>query len=151
MENKLKELEESIGGDNPDKFGPNGELHSLRDECFSVEAGKYEYEVCMFGSASQKDKGSKGGGTNLGRWKEATIETVTGDRANGHQEYQQRVWKWENGTKCWNGPKRSATVYVTCGAENKVLSADEPDTCRYELEMESPIACDDDFRVRHGL
>ena len=146
LETKVKDLEESIGDDG--KFGPDGELHSLRDQCFEVEDGKYVYEVCLFGTAAQKDKGSTGRGTDLGKWKEATTETVSDDR---HGEYTQRVWHWENGAKCWNGPKRSATAYVTCGAETKVLSADEPDTCRYVLQMESPVACDEEFRLCKGL
>ena len=148
LQSKVEDLEESIGGDNPEKFGPDGELHSLKDKCFDVEEGKYVYEVCLFGKAAQKDKGSSSQGTDLGTWSRATTETLTDDRS---QEYVQRVWYWENGSKCWNGPQRSATAYVTCGAETKVLSADEPDTCRYVLAMESPVACDDDFRVRHGL
>lgn len=148
LQAKVRDLEDSIGGDDPDKFGPNGELHSLRDKCFEVEEGKYVYEVCLFGKATQKDKGSTGAGTNLGKWTRASTETVTDEK---NREYPQRIWHWENGTKCWNGPQRSATAYVTCGAETKVLSADEPDTCRYVLDMESPIACDDEFRERNGL
>jgi len=148
LQTKVKDLDDSIGGNDPDKFGPDGELHSLRDKCFEVEEGKYVYEICLFGKAAQKDKGSSGAGTNLGKWTRATIETFTDD---SNREYPQRVWYWENGTKCWNGPQRSATAYVTCGAETKVLSADEPDTCRYVLDVESPIACDDEFRERNRL
>lgn len=146
FEGKIRDMEGSI---EPHKFGPDGELHSVHDKCFEGEQGKYVYEVCMFGAASQKDKGAtSGSGTNLGMWREAVTENATDH--NG-QEYQQRVWKWEGGLKCWNGPQRSATAYVTCGAETRVLSADEPDTCRYVLQMESPLACDDEFRSRHGL
>jgi protein kinase C substrate 80K-H len=148
LKRTLESLKEVIGGDDPDKFGPDDELHAIRDECFSVEEGKYEYELCMFGKATQKDKGTKAGGTDLGKWKEANTEAVSD---GGGHEYQQRVWKWDNGAKCWNGPQRSATAYVTCGAATVVLSADEPSTCQYVLQMESPIACDDDFRIRHGL
>lgn len=139
LEKKLRELNDSIGGSDGKKFGPNGELYSLRDSCHSVEMGKYTYEVCIFGKAKQKEGGS--GGTDLGKWIDPTVDEESG----------QRVWQWENGAKCWNGPKRSATVYVTCGLENKLLSADEPETCKYVMQMESPIACDEDFRIKHGL
>ena len=67
------------------------------------------------------------------------------------EETGDRVMKWEGGAKCWNGPKRSATVFVTCGAMTRVLSADEPRTCEYEMRMESHIACDEGYRLRHGL
>jgi Glucosidase II beta subunit-like protein len=150
LEREIKEMEDSIGGGNEDgsKFGPNGELHSLRDQCFEVIEGKYVYKVCMFGAATQRDLGTQDGGTDLGSWSEATTEAVTDQ--NG-VEYEQRVWRWANGAHCWNGPSRSATGYVSCGAESRILSADEPDTCRYVLQMESPLACDEEFRTRHGL
>jgi Glucosidase II beta subunit-like protein len=150
LEREIKEMEDSIGGGNEDasKFGPNGELHSLRDQCFEVTEGKYVYKVCMFRSATQRDQGTEDGGTDLGSWSEATTEVVTDQ--NG-VEYEQRVWRWANGAHCWNGPSRSATGYVSCGAETRILSADEPDTCRYVLQMESPLACDEEFQTRHGL
>lgn len=140
-ERKRNDLYESIGGDEgTTKFGPDGELHILKDSCHIVEEGKYEYEVCLFGSAKQRDKGQTGG-TDLGRWAGASIDEASGER----------IWKWDKGVKCWNGPQRSATAYVTCGSETKVLSADEPDTCRYVLQVESPVACDDAYRARAGL
>ena len=145
FEGDLKKVEESateindlFDGAKESRYGIDGELYALRDKCFSVVAGKYKYEVCMFGAAAQKEGDAKSG-TSLGQWERATYDEETG----------QRILSWENGVKCWNGPKRSATAYVTCGAETKVLSADEPDTCRYVLQMESHIACDDTFRKIH--
>jgi hypothetical protein len=140
-QNKLKTLEDKIGGRDEPKYGSNGELYGIRDSCHSVESGKYEYEVCIFKKASQRDKGEKSGGTNLGQWVGMSRDEETG----------QRVMKWDKGTKCWNGPERSATVYLSCGAETKLLTADEPSTCEYVFTMESHIACDDDFKQEHGL
>ena len=138
---KLKNLEDKIGGRDEPKYGADGELYGIRDSCHSVESGKYEYEVCIFKKASQRDKGEKSGGTNLGQWAGISRDEETG----------QRVMKWDKGTKCWNGPARSATVYLTCGAETKLLTADEPSTCEYVFTMESHIACDDYFKQEHGL
>jgi protein kinase C substrate 80K-H len=145
-ENEKRELDKAvndiwkeIGGKDGSEMGENGELHAMADKCYDVVAGKYTYEMCVFGRASQKEGG--GGGTSLGNWKGMERNAETG----------QRVLIWDNGQKCWNGPKRSATVYVNCGAETKVLSADEPDTCRYVFEMESPIGCDSDYKARMGL
>ena len=98
--------------------------------------GKYEYEVCIFGLATQRDGGG-GGNTSLGSWKGASIEDG------------RRTLKWEGGAQCWNGPARSAEVMVTCGDDTRLLTADEPDTCRYVFTMESPIACDDEFKLKH--
>ena len=140
MMKEIDELLASIGGETP-ALGDDGELFALKDTCHSVEAGKYTYELCLMGSATQRDKGQKAGGTNLGAWVSPTKDEETG----------QRIWKWENGAKCWNGPQRSMTAYVTCGAETRVLSADEPDTCRYEVRVESHVACDEQYRMKHEL
>ena len=132
LNDQFRSLDDEIGGRDGNKFGPDGELSKLKDSCHFVTEGKYDYEICIFGLSQQKEKGAASG-TSLGNWREMTIEDG------------QRVMKWENGQKCWNGPKRSATAYITCGAETKVLSAEEPDTCRYELQVESHIACDDAY------
>ena len=140
IEKSAREISDLVEGAQEARFGIDGELYALKDKCFSVKAGKYTYEACIFGSAAQKE-GDEKSGTSLGQWDSSSYEEETG----------KRILKWTNGIKCWNGPHRSATAYVTCGAETKVLSADEPDTCRYVLQMESHIACDDAFRDLHEL
>ncbi|KAL3779959.1 hypothetical protein ACHAW5_000679 [Stephanodiscus triporus] len=146
LSKRVADLEREIsdgdgGGDGRlSKYGIDGELFALRDTCHKVMYLKYEYEVCIFGSATQRDGGSNGvGGTNLGSWKAAYVE---GGR---------RTLRWEGGTKCWNGPARSAEVSVTCGADTRLLTADEPETCRYVFTMESPIGCDEEFKIRNSL
>ena len=106
--------------------------------------------MCIFGKALQKEGKDKSGGTNLGKW--SGIEYIADDgEDNGESDNNgnnnKRVMKWENGAKCWNGPKRSATVYMTCGKEHKLVSADEPDTCRYVFTMESYLACDEAHKL----
>ncbi|KAL7500580.1 hypothetical protein ACHAWT_011212 [Skeletonema menzelii] len=136
---ELTKLEKELDSSDVSKYGVDGELFIMRDSCHKIESGKYEYEVCIFGKATQRDIGQKGGGTNLGSWDKVMME-------NGH-----RTLKWDKGTKCWNGPVRSAEVIVTCGRATKILSADEPETCRYVFTMESPIACDEQFKVNNSL
>ena len=140
-EREIKKIKDVLGEnkDGTNKYGENGELYSLRDTCLEITAGKYVYELCMFKSSKQKE-GNQSGGTNLGQW---TGSSLTEDG--------QRVWAWENGTKCWNGPKRSAWAYLTCGATTKIISADEPETCKYVFEVESHIACDETYRVQNDL
>lgn len=134
IKSDIASLEKDVGGRDSSNLEMRGELHSLKGACHEVTAGKYVYEVCIDGQAHQKDIGQSHG-TSLGHWEGMSME-------NG-----KRVMSWKHGQKCWNGPQRSASVVVTCGSQTKILTADEPDTCRYVLEMESPIACDDHFVV----
>jgi hypothetical protein len=135
---ELTKLEAEVDSSDA-KYGVDGELFTIRDTCHKIESGKYEYEVCIFGKATQRDIGQNSGGTHLGSWDKVLME-------NG-----QRTLRWNRGTKCWNGPVRSAEVIVTCGSATKILSADEPETCRYVFTMESPIACDEQFKVNNSL
>ena len=143
LKDDVKKLKNEIGMNdkNAQKFGVGGELYSIRDECFEITAGKYTYETCMFGRSYQREGSGKKSGTDLGKWEGASIDEKTGTR----------IWKWTGGQKCWNGPKRSATVLLTCGAETKIISADEPNICEYEFKMESYIGCDDRYRTAHEI
>ncbi|GAX10980.1 protein kinase C substrate 80K-H [Fistulifera solaris] len=138
LQSKISDMVDLVDGGNDGSYGPDGELYSMKNSCHSIDSGKYTYKLCLNDSATQSEGGS--GGTNLGKWDGASVDN------DGT-----RVWKWTNGAKCWNGPKRSATVRVTCGIENQIISADEPETCRYVFEMESPIACDESYRLKYGL
>merc|ERR1740139_1021126 len=142
-EESLRNLQSKFGqgDDGISKYGPDGELYAMRKDCFPITTGKYTYEVCMFGKAYQREESAKSGGTDLGTWSKMEIDEATGDY----------VLRWTEGAKCWNGPKRSATVFATCGAETKLLSADEPNICEYEFRMESSIACDKAFGERNNL
>lgn len=142
LQKDLNDLWKEVGGKDGDALGRDGELHSIADKCFDIVAGKYTYEMCLFGKASQKEGNSK---TNLGKFKDIVYEEDEEDHSTT------RVLKWTDGAKCWNGPKRSATMYLKCGAEHKVVSANEPDTCRYVFEMESYLACDEDYKRKMGL
>lgn len=140
----INDIWKAIGGKDGTELGRDGELHSIANECFEIVAGKYTYSACIFGKAQQKDGSSK---TNLGKFK--GIEYVDSDDSAGHTHT--RILKWENGARCWNGPDRSATVHMKCGSKHKLISADEPDTCRYVFEMESYIACDESYKRLMGL
>ncbi|AGO14035.1 AaceriAGR178Wp [[Ashbya] aceris (nom. inval.)] len=52
---------------------------------------------------------------------------------------------YANGHKCWNGPYRSAEVFVLCGPEYKLTAVHEPSTCRYHFELSGPLGCALDF------
>lgn len=141
VESEISKIQYLLGQneDGSNKYGADGELYSLRDTCLEITAGKYIYELCMFKSSKQKE-GKQSGGTDLGKWSGVSVT-----------DEGQRVWSWERGAKCWNGPQRSAWAHLTCGATTKILSADEPETCKYVFEVESHIACDEEYRVKNNL
>jgi len=145
LKKDIKQLTDDIGVDKSNKdslkFGINGELYAIRNDCFELKTGKYTYELCMFGRAYQREGSTKKGGTDLGTWHNASVDENSGSR----------ILKWTGGSKCWNGPKRSATVFITCGAETQLISADEPNICEYEFRMESYLGCDEKFRAAHDF
>lgn len=61
------------------------------------------------------------------------------------------VLKFDRGDRCWNGPQRSATIFIECGAVTNLLTAEEPETCTYVFTMSSHIACDEVFAEQNGL
>jgi hypothetical protein len=70
VEKEINQLQDKIGGKD-EKFGSNGILFSLSEQCYQfTAAGKYTYEICPFGNAYQRDIGSpSSSGTSLGKWK----------------------------------------------------------------------------------
>jgi len=106
------------------KAGMAPHLWPLSRQCYTAKADGFEYSVCPFGDAKQD-------GTLLGKWK--GVEPAA--------EGKGLVFAFENGAKCWNGPKRSLTVSVTCGAEDALVAVAEPETCTYTAESTSPAAC----------
>lgn len=147
----LKDAEQSLGRMKQDKqkaqeelgrlfdpewYGPEGEWKKLHGTCIEKDTGDYTYEVCFFEDAKQKP--NKGGSSHsLGRfssWNDAPGITP------GSPEYYGKMY-YTRGTKCWNGPQRSATLIVSCGVENALLSVAEPEKCEYQFKITSPAAC----------
>ena len=115
-------------------YGPDGEWKKLEGTCVSQVAGDYTYELCFFGQATQKSN-KDGSSNNLGRfesWK-------TSEKAGSYEYYTRQNYR--NGAKCWNGPMRSATVDMTCGTTNALLSIAEPEKCEYFFKVTSPALC----------
>eukprot|EP00484_Ammonia_sp_Unknown_P000480 CAMPEP_0197022504 /NCGR_PEP_ID=MMETSP1384-20130603/3362_1 /TAXON_ID=29189 /ORGANISM="Ammonia sp." /LENGTH=527 /DNA_ID=CAMNT_0042450561 /DNA_START=220 /DNA_END=1803 /DNA_ORIENTATION=- len=123
LEKDLKEVEQVLEMD----FGEKNIYASLFDECYSSKIAKYEYEFCPFGKAAQKEGHSS---TDLGTFK-----------ALSYNEKQELEMKFEDGQKCWNGPKRSVTVTFQCDMENEIVAVTEPSTCKYHMTFHTPLAC----------
>ncbi|KZW03841.1 hypothetical protein EXIGLDRAFT_599996 [Exidia glandulosa HHB12029] len=119
----------------PTWFGGEGQWKQLENKCISKDTGEYTYEVCLFGSASQKQK--NGGSNNLGRFSSWNKKP---DVVPGSPEYYS-VQMYTGGARCWNGPERSVTLKLECGTENAILSVSEPEKCEYHLHGTSPALC----------
>ena len=133
-----KESLERSQTETPEMFSFHGGL------CLELESGEYRYNICPGGKASQnkKNSSSSSSGTSLG---------VNNYGIEKDEKTNSLILKFTGGLKCWNGPNRSAAVYITCGSSHAILTATEPETCVYEFTMQSTIACDDDFAKIHDL
>jgi len=129
--NRLSELHNDLQAD----YGPSDVFRALKGTCVDVVSGEYTYEHCIFEKAWQKSNKDHGK-THLGdytgierRKDEETGETVV-------------VLKYENGARCWNGPARSAFVYLKCNADEVVESVFEEEKCVYKFTAGSPAVCE---------
>ncbi|KAK3739399.1 hypothetical protein QZH41_018447, partial [Actinostola sp. cb2023] len=45
------------------------------------------------------------------------------------------------GDYCPGNNPRQTKVFIKCGNEHKLISVDEPATCHYEMDFQTPLAC----------
>ena len=121
LSNSLGDLEKYLDGE----FGADNVFLAVYKECVSLKVKQYDYEVCFFDKASQKEGGST---TRLGSFKKYNTEDQT--------------MEFTGGQTCWNGPARSLKAKFSCGEETKLLKIDEPNKCVYEADIETPLVCD---------
>lgn len=106
-------------------YGPDDVLLPLSEHCFTSIVDKYTYEVCPFKTSSQIENGRK---TSLGSW-------------DSSEENDLSSMAFNNGESCWQGPKRSIRVSLSCGASDKLSKVDEPSRCEYTAELTTPVVC----------
>ncbi|KAK2718699.1 hypothetical protein QYM36_005881 [Artemia franciscana] len=126
IERDLKNIEDSMKND----YGPEEEFSPLHGHCFEFTDREYTYKFCPFDYASQRPKHG-GSETRLGQW---------GHWA-GPENNKYSIMMLEKGVQCWNGPQRSCKVHFTCGVDNVIMSASEPNRCEYEMNFVTPTAC----------
>jgi protein kinase C substrate 80K-H len=132
-ERKIKEIEEDLARD----FGRDDALLSLKGKCFELEHREYSYKICPFADVQQIRKGGSHG-TVMGRWKSFGEQSYSS--WGSKQDYSHMIFT--DGEHCWGGPHRSTDVHVLCGAENVVVSVEEPSMCTYKMVFETPAACE---------
>ena len=125
VDGKITDIERYIGMN----FGADDQFSPLYEQCYEYTDREYVYKLCMYKQVTQRSK-SGGRETTLGNW----------DSWDGEDN---SVMKYTGGEKCWNGPNRSMTVQMVCGAEEAILSAGEPNRCEYAMEFATPASCKD--------
>lgn len=130
----------------PIDYGPDNGFMMLTEPstgCLELPHKEYVYSLCAFKNAFQRSTYESGSGTLLGTWKEWRNHPE--ESVNWTKEmkmtlpYNTMIYNY--GAGCWNGPPRSATVHVSCGSENKLISVEEPSRCTYEFNLLTPAAC----------
>lgn len=121
LEDKKTEAERILGL----KVDDDMCLVQLATDCYEMRE-KFTYKICPFKNAKQD-------GTDLGKFKSMVGEDSI--------PLAKRQMKFEDGSHCWDGPNRNTLVTLRCGAENRVISVEEPSRCTYVATLETPCAC----------
>ena len=124
----VEELREAL---TEPRYGPDRAFLTWRNQCFETQDKEHTYTICPFNEVKQ-------GYTLVGRW-HAWIPREDKGGSDGVGEV---MW-FNEGTACWNGPKRSAVVQLWCGSVEQVVEVSEPSVCVYDFVMYSPLACTD--------
>lgn len=127
IKKKIEESEQVLKID----FGPENVFYTLKGNCFSITHKEYDYVLCPFDKATQKDK--RHSNVSLGKWDSFNDKYTT--------------WSFKNGQGCWNGPLRSLSVNLICGSSDVVKKVDETSLCVYEMDFETPAVCSNEELV----
>lgn len=99
-------------------YGPDDILRAVEGQVTSKQIGEYTYKLGYLDSVYQDN-------TLVGRF----------------SRFDGKSLHFTHGSKCWNGPQRSAVVEMVCGPEPQLVSVSEPEKCHYKFILESPIVC----------
>lgn len=124
LQSKIDDLEQKLGRD----YGNDKSFRALDGKCFKEKFTQYEFELCVFDCVRQYENGNVI--ATLGSWGKWQNDAT-----------KPMGMMYENGDQCWNGPQRSTEVRIVCGAENQIISVDEPNRCSYHMVFQSPTAC----------
>lgn len=106
------------------QYGEGDVFVPLVDKCITANVDKYKYEICPYGSATQREGSSS---TSLGSW-----QGFSDDKGS---------MLFKQGATCWQGPARSITVSLRCGASETLDRVEEPSRCEYAAVLSTPAMC----------
>lgn len=112
-----------------DNIDGNARLFMLLDACAEKQTHEYKYSLCYMSEAKQNHVklGSFAGWVDGGPPSEASRGPFYINMTEGQA--------------CHGGIKRSVKVELGCGSANALLDVREPNTCQYEMQATSPVAC----------
>lgn len=127
LERDIASLERKVS----DELTADPALRALHGKCVKGTFTQYDFELCAFEHVQQYEHGSVI--ARLGSWGSWKLGTA---RPNS-------VMVYDGGDGCWNGPKRSVTVTLECGAVDEIVSVDEPNRCAYDMLFKTPAVCEE--------
>lgn len=129
------------------------DLLASKGECFDRVDGAFTYTVCLGTKVTQKENGRGNAPVNLGTFSNPQSSIVIDEAIDSLTGKTIPIYKllYSNGQHCHAFGARKAEVLVTCGETTQLLDATEPSTCAYSFEMESPIACSEDYAKVYGF
>eukprot|EP00737_Agarophyton_chilense_P000105 gb/GEZJ01000128.1/.p1 GENE.gb/GEZJ01000128.1/~~gb/GEZJ01000128.1/.p1 ORF type:complete len:584 (+),score=116.48 gb/GEZJ01000128.1/:763-2514(+) len=125
IEDKIDALKKKIGVD----YGADNALRKLHGSCTRGKVTQYEFELCMFDTVRQYENG-------------VSIAQL-GQFEGWEGEGKERVMKYSEGDRCWNGPARSIKVELLCSDKEEVVSVDEPNRCTYRMKFKTAAVCEE--------
>jgi protein kinase C substrate 80K-H len=116
--------------------GARAEFQHMLGQCYAAKVDKYAYSVCPFAESTQD-------GTRLGRM--AALEATDASDVDGGDDEKTTATRFlfRDGERCWNGPSRSISVSLTCGAAERLFAVTEPSRCEYAAVLATPAVCDE--------
>ncbi|KAG7662259.1 uncharacterized protein J8A68_004269 [[Candida] subhashii] len=114
-EKKLNEINKDLNLE----LGPNDILRAYSQATVSKKLGGYHYNINLMKSIYQDD-------VLIGKFK----------------EYKDNKVHFQGGSKCWNGPYRSADIEFVCGTGPEILSVSEPEKCHYHFIIQGESWCE---------
>ncbi|KAI5967725.1 hypothetical protein CANMA_002905 [Candida margitis] len=139
LEQELEKLQAKIQGvkvNLSSDYGPEDILRAYEKVAITKNLGGYNYRINLLQGISQDD-------IFIGKFREYKDGKIT----------------YQDGAKCWNGPRRSATVEFTCGEGPELVSVSEPEKCHYYFTIQGESWCDaktekdllNNFKINYDL
>ncbi|KAI5966852.1 uncharacterized protein KGF55_000261 [Candida pseudojiufengensis] len=114
IEQKIKVIKTNLSLN----YGPDNILRAYDSITISKKLGGYNYRINLLDGIYQDD-------VFIGKFKEFKDDKLF----------------YNNGDRCWNGPKRSATVEFICGEGPDLISVSEPEKCHYHFLLQGESWC----------